>query len=385
MKKVLVVASVISMIEWFNKENLQFLKQNLGCDVHLATHFEYLEDTNPQRTRAYIETLKSQGIKLHHIPFARSPFAWSNIKLYKQLKKLIDQEQFDLIHCHTPTASVLTRLAARKSRQRGTHVMYTCHGFHFHASAPVKNWLTYYPVEWVLSWFTDTLVTICREDYGRLAHFHMKNKRYIPGVGVDITHIQQVAIDKAKKKKSIGVPADGVLVLSVGELIPRKNHQVIIRALGKLKNPNIYYAICGKGPLAEELRLLANQCGLAERFLWLGFRQDIPELLHAADISAFPSRIEGLGLAGIEALAAGTPLVASNVQGIKDYVIDGKTGFTCKPNDVDGFAKHIAYLAQNPALRSEMESACLAAIKPFEKEHALRAMQDIYKGVLCKG
>ena len=73
----------------------------------------------------------------------------------------------------------------------------------------------------------------------------------------------------------------------------------------------------------------------------MGFRKDIPELCHAADISAFPSRIEGLGLAGIEAMAAGVPLVSSNVHGILDYVIDGKTGYTCDPDDLDGFAMAI--------------------------------------------
>lgn len=385
MKKVLVVASVISMIEWFNKENLQFLKQDLGCEVHLATNFEYLADTNVERTRAYIDTLKAQGIHLHQIPFARSPFSLLHVSNYKQLKEIMSREKFDLIHCHTPMTSFLTRLAARQSRKQGAHVMYTCHGFHFHASASLKNWLMYYPVEWLMSWLTDTIVTICREDYGRLQHFHMKHKCYIPGVGVNITHIQNLQVDKRQKKHEIGVPEDGILVLSVGELIPRKNHQVIVRALGKLKNPHLYYAICGKGPLEQELRQLAKDCGLADRFLLLGFRQDVPELLHAADISAFPSLIEGLGLAGIEALAAGVPLVASNVQGIKDYVIDGKTGFTCAPNDVNGFAKHIAYLAANPGMREQMKQTCLDIIKPFEKTHALRAMQDIYREILCKG
>ena len=93
------------------------------------------------------------------------------------------------------------------------------------------------------------------------------------------------------------------MLLSVGEMIERKNHQVIIKALGKLKRDDIYYVICGKGPLKEELERLSKSLGVHTVFL--GFRRDIPELCNTADISAFPSRIEGLGLAGIEAMAAG--------------------------------------------------------------------------------
>ena len=142
--------------------------------------------------------------------------------------------------------------------------------------------------------------------------------------------------------------------------------------------------ICGKGPLKEYLMQLAEKLMVKEQVVFLGFRQDIPQLCHAADISAFPSKIEGLGLAGIEAMAAGVPLVASNVHGILDYVIDGGTGDTCRPNDVDGFANAIEKLAVDKALREKMKEACFKAVAPFEKENALNVMWDIYKEILCR-
>ena len=382
MKRVLVVASVISFIEWFNKENLYFLKDQLNCEVHVACNFDYMEDTDIERTQAYILKIKNDGFILHNIHFARSPLSIANRKAYKQLKELINGSFFDLIHCHTPTVSMLTRLAAKKARKNGSIVMYTCHGFHFHKASPKMNWLLYYPIEKWLSKYCDFLVTINHEDYNRAKTFNCKNVRYIPGVGVDIEKISNTKIDKDKYKESIGVPKDKILLLSIGELIDRKNHKVIIKALGKLQNSNIYYAICGKGPLESKLKKMAIKEGISERVLFLGFRKDIPELCNAADISAFPSKIEGLGLAGIEAMAAGVPLVSSNVHGILDYVIDGETGFACEPNDVRGFVKAIITLSKSNELRLSMSELCKKTVEPFSKINALKEMWDIYRGIL---
>ena len=382
MKKVLIVASVVSFIEWFNKENVDFLHNTLGCEVHIACNFDYMNDTDVERTRKYTERIKNDGIYIHNIRFARSPFSPKNIKAYRELKRIIASERFDLIHCHTPAVSFMTRVAARKARRQGTVVMYTCHGFHFHNSSSKKNWLLYYPVEKFLSRFCDYIVTINKEDFNRAKTFHCKNVRYIPSVGVDINRIKALKINKAEKRKEIGVPDEKILVISAGELIERKNHEVIIRALGKLQDPDIYYAIAGKGPLLDRLKQVASEVGISDRVLFLGFRTDVFELYHAADISAFPSKIEGLGLAGVEAMAAGIPLVSSNVHGILDYVIDGKTGYAVPPNDIDGFATALEKLAHDPSLRESMRQNCLDAVEPFELSNALNVMWDIYKEIL---
>ena len=382
MKKVLVVASVVSFIEWFNKENIDFLSDEMKCEVHIACNFDYMNDTDVNRTKEYIERLKHKGVVLHNIAFARSPFSLENIKAYKALKAIVNREKFDLIHCHTPTVSMMTRLVAKKARKNGSVVMYTCHGFHFHNSSSKKNWMIYYPVEKFLSRYCDYIVTINKEDFGRAQTFHCKNVRYIPSVGVDINKIRDLVVDKAAKKESIGVPADKILIISAGELIERKNHEVIIKALAKINDPKIYYAIAGKGPLKDYLSDLAKELGVSERVLFLGFRTDVFELYHAADISAFPSKIEGLGLAGVEAMAAGVPLVSSNVHGILDYVLDGKTGYAINPKNVDGYAEAIKKLVDNPELRESMKEDCIAAVAPFEISNALQVMWDIYEEIL---
>ncbi len=382
MKKVLIVASVVSFIEWFNKENVDFLNRELGCEVHIACNFDYMNDTDVARTQKYIEKLKSQGIVVHNIKFARNPFSLSNIKAYKELKSVLNSENFDLVHCHTPTVSMMTRLAAKRARKHGSIIMYTCHGFHFHNSSSKKNWMVYYPIEKFLSRYCDYIVTINKEDYNRAKTFHCDNVRYIPSVGVDINRIRELKVDKVEKKTELGVPPDKLLIISAGELIERKNHEVIIKALAKINNPDIYYALAGKGPLKDYLTALANDLGLSDRVLFLGFRTDVFELYHAADISVFPSKIEGLGLAGVEAMAAGVPLVSSNVHGILDYVIDGKTGYAIDPKDVDGYAAAIKKLADAPALRESMREDCLKSVEPFEISNALRVMWDIYKEIL---
>lgn len=382
LKKVLIVASVISFIEWFNKENIEFLNNELNCEVHIACNFNYMEDTDECRTKQYIDKLKSQGVILHNILFARNPINLENLKAYKQLNAIINEQKYDLIHCHTPTVSVMTRLASVKARKKGSVVMYTCHGFHFHNASSKKNWLVYYPVERFLSRYCDYIVTINKEDFNRAKQFHCKNIRYIPSVGVDINKIKNLEINREDKRNSIGVPSDKILILSVGELIDRKNHEVIIRALAKLDNPNVYYAIAGKGPLRDYLRNLSEELNISERVILLGFRTDIFELYHIADISAFPSKIEGLGLAGIEAMAAGVPLVSSNVHGILDYVIDGQTGYAIDPGNVKGYADAIEKLVDDSILRITMKENCLKAVEPFEISNALNVMWDIYKEVL---
>lgn len=379
-KKVLIVASVISFIEWFNKENLEYLNEKY--EVHLAVNCDYMEDTNVERTVNYIDRIKEEGIIVHNIPFAREPLSRDNICAYNALKSVIRSNDFALIHCHTPAASMLTRIAARRARRHGTTVMYSCHGFHFHNSSPKKNWILYYPIERFLSRFCDYIVVINHEDYMRALTFHAPNVRYIPGVGVDINRILKTTVDKQSVKESIGIPKDSIMLISIGELIERKNHEVIIRALHEINDPNIYYVICGKGQLENHLKKIAGSLEVSDNVIFLGFRQDIPELCCAADIGAFPSKIEGLGLAGIEIMAAGIPLVSSNIHGILDYVTDGKTGYAIPPTDVSGFAKAIKRLADNPELRIKMRDNCIAAVQPFEISNALRVMWDIYDEIL---
>lgn len=385
-KKVLIVASVVSFIEWFNKENLEFLKNEMNCEVHVACNFDYMDDTDVVRTTAYIEKLKSEGFVLHNIHFARSPFSTANIQAYKKLKTIIDSNRFDLIHCHTPTVSMMTRLAARKARKKGSKVMYTCHGFHFYKGAPLKNWLLFYPIEWLTSFLTDFLVTINKEDYLLAKNkMHMRCALYVPGVGVNLTKFHPNIIfgkNRENKRSELGLSKNDFMLITVGELIPRKNQQIIIKAMKLLNNPNVKLYLCGKGPLKDFLSNLTQKLNLQERVVFLGFRKDIGELINCSDAFVFPSLHEGLPVALMEALACGKASICSNIRGNNDLIKNGENGFLCKPNDVDDFSSAITQLTSNANLREHMQDACVKSVKPYDLQNALNSMWHIYKEII---
>lgn len=282
------------------------------------------------------ECYREWNCKFHHIGFSRSPLSFDNVKAYGLLKKVVEEGNYDIVHCHTPNASVITRLVCRKYRKRGLKVFYTAHGFHFYKGAPKLNWLVFYPVEKFCSRFTDKLITINQEDYALARErFHAREVHYVPGVGIDLSRFENVQVDRTAKRQEIGVPENAFLLLSVGELNENKNHQVVIRALAKLNDPNVHYAIAGVGGKREYLLELAEELGVSAQVHLLGYRTDIPELNCAADIFCFPSIREGLAVSVMEAMACNVPCVVSKIRGNTD-LIDENGGFLFSPRDEDG-------------------------------------------------
>lgn len=316
----------------------------------------------------------------YHIDFSRSPLSPDNVKAYGQLKKLIENGNYDIVHCHTPNASAVTRLACRRLRKKtGLKVFYTAHGFHFYKGAPKLNWMVFYPIEKFCSRFTDKLITINQEDYQRAKNkFSAKEVHYVPGMGVDLSKFENIQADRNAKRKEIGVPEDGMLLLSVGELNGNKNQQIIIRALAALNNPNIHYALAGKGDKREALLALAEELGVSGQIHLLGYRNDIPELNSSADAFCFPSLREGLGLGAVEAMACGLPIITSNVHGINDYSVDGVTGYKSAPMDVDGFASAIQKLADDSCLRLKMGQNNKQFVKKYDVNQINPLLMSIY-------
>ena len=378
MKKALMLSSVASMIDQFNMSNINIL-QNLGYEVHVLANFEDPGTITQERADGLKVKLENIDVKIYDVDMHRNPASKENWLAYKTIKQIIETEKYDLIHCHSPIGGVLARLAANKSRKLfDTKVIYTAHGFHFFKGGPFKDWLVFYPIERYLSRYTDVLITINQVDSAVAGKFRMKKLEYIPGVGLDTTKFETVAIDISKKRETLGIPNDAFVILSVGELSARKNHQVIINALHKLNNCKIYYLICGKGDRENELKEMIHGYGLDNRVFLLGYRSDINELNQIADVSAFPSRREGLGIAGLEAMAAGLPILTSDVQGIPDYSIDGVTGFNYDPMDVDGFASGIKMLFGDPTLAKQMGSNNRQAVKKYDIENVNKIMRKIY-------
>ena len=228
MKKALQVASVASMIDQFNMANIDVL-QKMGYKVDVAANFEFGNTSSQERTNEFRKELKKKEIRVFNLLFDRKIISRSNIKAYKELKRIINENNYEIIHCHSPIGGVITRLAARKSRRNNTKIIYTGHGFHFFKGASIINWLIYYPVELFCSYFTDTLITMNKEDYN-IAKKRMKANRveYISGIGIDIKKYENVKIDNKEKKRELEIPENAKILLSIGELSKRKNHEVIL-------------------------------------------------------------------------------------------------------------------------------------------------------------
>lgn len=371
MKKVLFVATVVKQhIMVFHIPYLKLFKEN-GYEVHVCAKNDY-EDKDDCEI-PYCD-------KLYDLPFERSPFKKNNLYVLKKLKNIIDNNKYDIIHCHTPIGGALTRLASIKARRNSSKIIYTAHGFHFYKGAPLLNWLVYYPVEKWLARYTDVLITINKEDYIRAKKFKAKKVQYIPGVGLDTKKFSGIVIDKSVKRRELSIPDGAFLILSVGELNKNKNHETVIKALAKLNNPNVYYVICGQGVLEEQLQGLIKELGLEEQVKLMGFRRDIAEICKASDVFAFPSKREGLGLAALEAMASGLPIVTSNIHGIVDYSKDGVTGFSCCPTDIDGFARALNKLIKNKELCKDFGKSNIDIVKKYDLDVVIEKMKDIYGG-----
>ena len=341
-QKALMTASVASMLDNFNRSNIKLLLE-AGYEVTLAANFDAVEDSSPlSKLTAFRKEMEALGCRVIQIDFSRKIGNLPRqLKSYRQLKALA-KEDFALVHCNSPICAAMTRLAFRKKRKNGTRVIYTAHGFHFFSGAPVRNWVLYFPVEWVCAHWTDILNTINREDYKR-ARKWLKAKKvvYLPGVGIDLDKFRPGSADREAVRRNLGIRENEKMLLSVGELSKRKNQAAVIRALKILKDDkkrdgtgtqmsgftDLRYVLCGQGEAEAELKALAEKLGVADQVLFLGYREDVSELCQAADLFVFPSLQEGLPMALLEAIAVKTPVICSDIRGNRELVPEKELRF----------------------------------------------------------
>ena len=234
-----------------------------------------------------------------------------------------------------------------------------------------------------MSGLTDAIITINREDYEAAKKMHCEHVFYIPGVGVDLDRYRKTVIDRQKYRESLGIPDEAFMILAIGELSERKNHKTVIEAIARSGIPDCVFAVCGRAitddNTADELKALAERLNVDLRLL--GYRKDIPEICRCADIGVLPSLREGLGLAGIEMLASGIPVVDARVQGIVDYIRDGVNGFLADPKDSGEFADAIRKLYDGET-RKKLEENCASSIEAFDIGRSRKSIEDIYRTIL---
>lgn len=374
MKEALIVANLAGFAS-FLLSDIDIL-QDMGYRITYASNTDTLpwEDTKAQ--------LEKRDVRIVPVDFdSKNPLSKQNFKAYGQLKKIIKETKFDIIHCHTPIAGLLTRMVANPLRKKGTAVLYTTHGFSFTTRSSWKTKLVYETIEKFGATMSDAIITINQEDFAAAKKMGSKKVYYIHGVGVDIDKYANATVDRQEYRKKLGVENDEIMVLSVGELSDRKNHQVIIDALSKIESDKKYvYVICGNGINGGTGKMLQEKAEkLGVRLLLLGFRDDIPEIIKCSDVGAIPSVREGLGLAGIQSLAAGVPLVGTDVQGIRDYIVPDETGYLCNADDAEAFAMAMEKLAAlSDEEKQNWRKRCVAQAKAFDMDVSAQERFHIY-------
>lgn len=377
-KRALILASVASMIDQFNMSNIQLLIQ-MGYGVDVIADFVDGGSINADRIENLKERLSQLQVTVYHVAIPRSI---SNIKgimnSYREIKHIMADRNYILIHCHSPIGGVLCRLAARESRKQGAKVIYTAHGFHFYKGAPLKNWIVFYPIEKFCSNYTDILITINRED-SAFAKKHMKaqSTEYVPGIGVDTKAFAFDESLRLLKRTELKLHSDDIALLCVGELNKNKNHETIIKAIAQIKDrEKIHYYIVGKGDLGNYLTDLANQLNVNLHLL--GYQTCMHEIYCMADVFVFPSIREGLPVSLMEAMAAGLPCVVSRIRGNTDLIDDGKGGLFAAPRAVADFSRSIYEIISNEDFSIKFRDYNQNKIEAFDKKVVLGKMRTIY-------
>ncbi len=371
--KILFVATVRSHIGQFHMPFIRELKAR-GVEVHAA-----FKDNSADKPGLDLSAID----KTFEVPFERRPLRLNNIKAYRELKKIIDGNGYDAVHCHTPMGAVITRLAAKSARKKGTKVIYTAHGFHFFKGASIKNWMFFYPVEKYLSKYTDCLITINSEDC-ELAHkkkFRAGKIYKVHGVGVELDKFKAVDADeKARLRAEYGYDGDTFIMIYPADLSVRKNQPMLFDALQKIaeKNKNVKLLLPGQPIRLEEYKRMISERGIADNVEFLGYRRDINNLVGLSDLSVASSFQEGLPINIIEAMAMGNAIVATDVRGNNDAVEDGVNGYLVPVGDSDLMAEKILELMNDrEKLRTFGENG-LDMVKDFSTENVNREMLTIY-------
>lgn len=369
MKKILFVASVTRHIKTFHLPYLKYFKDK-GYEVHVASNGDEKID--------YCD-------KHFNLCFERSPFKLNNLKAYKQLKKIIDEGEYEIVHCHTPVASILTRKAARKMRRRiGTKVIYTAHGFHFYKGAPLKNWLIYYPIEKKFAKDTDILITINKEDY-EFAKRKLKAKKvvHVHGIGVNPKKFMFDISEKERDERRANLtikPLD-FLITYVAELNNNKNQMMLLEAMNILTKdyPNIKLLLAGDGVNKEKIEKYIREKKLQSNVLLLGYRTDIPMLLKLSDLYVATSKREGLPVNIVEAMISGLPVVATDSRGQRELVSDGENGYIVKVGDYNELATKIKNIYLDYRIRDRIKEGAKGKVEPYLFENVMKEMKAIYK------
>lgn len=322
--------------------------------------------------------------KILDFPFERNPF--KNAVFMSQLNNLesiVKAERYKIVHVHTPVAAFLARFALRKMRngENGLKIVYTAHGLHYYSGSGLRG-LVFLFLEKLASYWTDAIICINSEDFITAQKYRLARKQfYLPGIGIDLDCYQaRPFADQAKLRQDLGLTGKKCIIM-IAEFNPGKRHFDLIRALKLLKGLDVTLLLAGTGVLEDKLRKKVIELEIDDQVIFLGHRNDIPNLLSISECLVLPSEREGLPRCLLESMAVGTPCIGSDVRGINDLLRDDCGGLFPLGN-VECLADVIKNALLSLDLRNKWRENAKRRIQHYKIDNVLLGLEDVYQSVL---
>jgi glycosyltransferase involved in cell wall biosynthesis len=319
--------------------------------VHGLSRESNMTESEKSCVNRQVALAEAKGVKVIQLPaLVRRISPANDIRALFDLFKIIAAEKPEIIHTHTSKAGILVRMAAALSRV--PKIVHTPHGHVFFGHfGPVLSRI-FLLIEKLCAHSTHRVVALTHGECKDYVDLNVYPKHKIAKIhsGVDIEKFKNCQVNRVDKKRSLGIQPTGPVVGFVGWLLPIKGPMFLLKAMDSvwLEVPDANLVFLGKGDLDVSLRSEALKTGKNGSVKFLGWRDDVEEIMLLFDIFVLPSLNEGMGRVLVEAMAAGKPVIASNVGGIPDLVKDGYNGLLVPPGDPEVLANNIMRLIQNP-------------------------------------
>jgi glycosyltransferase involved in cell wall biosynthesis len=358
--------------------------------LSLISHLDK-ERFNPFLFTAQEGLLVKEALSINSLNIKLSGFLERPINPFKDLLALIEIYRFikknniEIVHTHSSKAGLLGRWAARLAKAR--IIVHTVHGWTFNDYQPCfLRWLFIW-LERSTAGFTHKLIIVSGHDKQKGLRFHIgeENKYSIIRYGIDYAEFNSAEQDIKSIKEKLGLRQTDLVVGMVSCFKPQKSPQNFLRlaSLVKQDSPNAKFLLVGDGSLRKELERLIDRLNLQKQVVLSGWRRDIPGILSAIDVFVLTSLWEGLPISVLEAMASSRPVLATNTGGIKEVIIEGKTGFLVSPGDMKKMSELLIMLLKDESLRKIIgQNARVSLDGSFRLENMVNANQDLYENLV---
>jgi glycosyltransferase involved in cell wall biosynthesis len=329
---------------------------------------------------------EQRGVVLIPVPsLVRSISPLRDLVAFCTLLEHVRRQRPDIVHTHTSKAGILGRLAARLAGV--PHIVHTPHGhvFYGHFGRPASAF--FLSLERWFGRFTEKTVALTPSERQDYIDLNVGSSEDILSIhsGVDLDSFELCTPDPAAKKASLGIDPTRRLVGFAGWLLPIKGPMHLLNAMAAVweDHPDATLVFVGKGAMEAELRAKANRLGADGRVKFLGWRDDLHEIMPLFDVFVLPSLNEGMGRVLVEAMAAGRPTVASRVGGISDLVRHGVNGLLAPPREEMKLAESIARLLSHPDEARRMGALGRLKCREFGLSEMVSKLDALYRGLLA--